>query len=328
MNRLEEDPLKAGEQAGAARRRRRATSSKKTTIEQQEIAAPAGIRAGSNPAFFLCYKTRAVRFRRAGRARRHLEHALGALRRTRCHPALGRRHAISAPPPAVLDAMRERLEHGVLGYTTPPPGAARGDRRAHAAAATAGASSRRGSSSSRAWCPDCTSPRGSSCRPTSMRSCRARSITTLKRAPQAARRALTRCAARAASAGAGCLTRSAAASVRPRPLLFLCNPQNPGGTVFTRAELERLAEFTGDARHRAPTRSIATSCSTPASRTCRSRVSLPRYRGAPSRCIRRTRRSTSRPRAARGRSSRTSAAQRLFGRPSRARAALRLGAWL
>lgn len=28
---------------------------------------------------------------------------------------------------------------------------------------------------------------------------------------------------------------------------FLCNPQNPGGTVFRRAELERLAALTGDA---------------------------------------------------------------------------------
>lgn len=39
-----------------------------------------------------------------------------------------------------------------------------------------------------------------------------------------------------------------AAAVRPGTrLLFLCNPQNPGGTIFTRAELERLALFA--ARH-------------------------------------------------------------------------------
>lgn len=30
-------------------------------------------------------------------------------------------------------------------------------------------------------------------------------------------------------------------------LLFLCNPQNPGGTVFRAAELERIAELTGNA---------------------------------------------------------------------------------
>lgn len=30
-------------------------------------------------------------------------------------------------------------------------------------------------------------------------------------------------------------------------LLFLCNPQNPGGTVFRAAELARIAELTGDA---------------------------------------------------------------------------------
>jgi len=35
-----------------------------------------------------------------------------------------------------------------------------------------------------------------------------------------------------------------AAAVRPNTrLLFLCNPQNPGGTIFTRAELGRLAQF-------------------------------------------------------------------------------------
>jgi len=35
-----------------------------------------------------------------------------------------------------------------------------------------------------------------------------------------------------------------AASVRSGTrLLFLCNPQNPGGTIFTRAELERLGEL-------------------------------------------------------------------------------------
>jgi cystathionine beta-lyase len=37
---------------------------------------------------------------------------------------------------------------------------------------------------------------------------------------------------------------SLAKAVRPSSrLLFLCNPQNPGGTIFTRAELERLAGF-------------------------------------------------------------------------------------
>lgn len=35
-----------------------------------------------------------------------------------------------------------------------------------------------------------------------------------------------------------------ATAVRPNSrLLFLCNPQNPGGTIFTRAELARLAAF-------------------------------------------------------------------------------------
>jgi putative C-S lyase len=40
-----------------------------------------------------------------------------------------------------------------------------------------------------------------------------------------------------------------AALVRPNTrLLYLCNPQNPGGTIFTRAELSRLAAFA--LRHR------------------------------------------------------------------------------
>jgi cystathionine beta-lyase len=39
------------------------------------------------------------------------------------------------------------------------------------------------------------------------------------------------------------LTRSLTPESR---LFFLCNPQNPGGTVFRRAELERLAELTRD----------------------------------------------------------------------------------
>src|SRR5256885_12207508 len=33
---------------------------------------------------------------------------------------------------------------------------------------------------------------------------------------------------------------------RNTKLFFLCNPQNPGGTVFTRNELERIAALTGD----------------------------------------------------------------------------------
>ncbi|HTP60651.1 MAG TPA: PatB family C-S lyase [Burkholderiales bacterium] len=37
-----------------------------------------------------------------------------------------------------------------------------------------------------------------------------------------------------------------ASAVKPDSrLLFLCNPQNPGGTIFTRAELSRLAAFAG-----------------------------------------------------------------------------------
>jgi len=146
-------------------------------------------------------------------------------------------------PPAVLDAMRVRLEHGVLGYTVPPdelreviaarmwrlhrwriepgwivflPGVVPGIHLAARHLVAAG---------EHILVP----------------------IPIYHHFTQA-----TRKAHRAATDVPLVLERgrwvfderALAASVRPETrLLYLCNPQNPGGTIFTRAELERLAAF-------------------------------------------------------------------------------------
>ncbi len=145
--------------------------------------------------------------------------------------------------PAVLDAMRARLEHGVLGYTVPPD-----ELREEIAA--------------RAWrrhrwridpgwivflpgvvpgihlaARNLVGEGGHILVPTPV----------YHHFSQAARKAR-----RAASdvplvleGGRWVFDEAAlAASVRAETrLLYLCNPQNPGGTIFTRAELERLASF-------------------------------------------------------------------------------------
>lgn len=150
-------------------------------------------------------------------------------------------------PPAVLDAMRARIDHGVLGYTVPPdelreeiaarmwrlhrwrinpgwivflPGVVPGIHLAARHLAGAG---------EHILVP----------------------VPIYHHFTQA-----TRKAGRRASEIALRLDRARwvfdekalAASVRADTrLLYLCNPQNPGGTIFTRAELERLADFA--ARH-------------------------------------------------------------------------------
>ncbi len=144
-------------------------------------------------------------------------------------------------PPCVLEALAARLAHGVLGYTAPPPvlreaivermqrlyrwriepdwivflpGVVPG---LHLAA--------------RHLVP----ADGHVLVPTPV-------YHHLKRAPELAPRAHTEVPL-VLRAGRWVLDEERlAAAVRPATrLLFLCNPQNPGGTIFTRAELERLA---------------------------------------------------------------------------------------
>jgi putative C-S lyase len=151
-------------------------------------------------------------------------------------------------PPCVLDAMAERLRHGVLGYTAPPqalreaivermqrlyrwriepdwivflPGVVPG---LHLAAR------------------HLIEPDGHALVPTPI-------YHHFKRAVELAPRAHTDVPL-VLRGGRWVLDEERlAAAVRPATrLLFLCNPQNPGGTIFTRAELERLAGLS--LRHR------------------------------------------------------------------------------
>lgn len=150
-------------------------------------------------------------------------------------------------PPCVLEALGERLRHGVLGYTVPPPElrAAIVERMQrlyrwriepdwivflpgvvpglHLAA--------------RHLCP----PDGHALVPTPIYHHFKRAVTLAPRAHTDVPLALRD--------GRWVLDEERlAAAVRPDTrLLYLCNPQNPGGTIFTRAELERLAAFA--ARH-------------------------------------------------------------------------------
>jgi putative C-S lyase len=66
----------------------------------------------------------------------------------------------------------------------------------------------------------------------------------LKRAPELAGRAFTEIPLVLANGRWVWDPDALAAAVRPNSrLLMLCNPQNPGGTIFTRGELGRLADF-------------------------------------------------------------------------------------
>jgi cystathionine beta-lyase len=144
-------------------------------------------------------------------------------------------------PPCVLEALAARLAHGVLGYTAPPPalreaiverlqrlyrwdiepdwivflpGVVPGLHLAARHLVPAG---------------------GHVLVPTPV-------YHHLKRAPELAPRAYTEVPL-VLRAGRWVFDEERlAAAVQPGTrLLFLCNPQNPGGTIFTRAELERLA---------------------------------------------------------------------------------------
>jgi putative C-S lyase len=146
-------------------------------------------------------------------------------------------------PPAVLEAIRARLEHGVLGYTTPPeelrevivermqrlhrwriepdwivflPGVVPG---LHLTAR------------------HLVSADGHVLVPTPI-------YHHFKRAVELASREHTDVPLVLAGGRWVIDERRLASCVRANTrLLYLCNPQNPGGTIFTRAELARLAEF-------------------------------------------------------------------------------------
>jgi cystathionine beta-lyase len=147
------------------------------------------------------------------------------------------------PPPAVLRALAARVEHGIFGYTTPPqalthaivertqlrydwriepswivylPGVVPG---LHLAA--------------RKLVP----PNGHVLVPRPV-------YQHLKRAAELAPRPYTEVPLVLES---GRWVFDLDALKKKAELFLLCNPQNPGGTVFRRGELERMAQLTGDA---------------------------------------------------------------------------------
>lgn len=147
-----------------------------------------------------------------------------------------------APPP-VIDAMRARLEHGVLGYTVPPD-----ELRQEIAARMWRLHRWRIEPGWIVFLPGVVPGIH-----LAARHLVARDEHILVPVPIYHHFThATRKAGRAASDVPLALERgrwvfdeeALAANVRQETrLLYLCNPQNPGGTIFTRAELERLAAF-------------------------------------------------------------------------------------
>ena len=150
-------------------------------------------------------------------------------------------------PSAVLEAMRERLAHGVLGYSTAP-----NDLREVIAARL---SERHGWRIDPAWivflpgvvpgihlaARYLVKPGDHVLVPVPLYH---HFVQALRKAPRAYSEVPL-----VLSGGRWVLDEDRlAASVRnDTRMLYLCNPQNPGGTILTRAELERLADFA--ARH-------------------------------------------------------------------------------
>ena len=150
-------------------------------------------------------------------------------------------------PTAVLDAMRERLGHGVLGYTTPP-----NELREAIAARMQRLHGWRIDPAWIVFLPGVVPGIHLAARHLVEANEHALVPVPLyhhfSQAVRKARRAHSDVPLVLAGGRWVFDEERLAASVRPTTrLLFLCNPQNPGGTVFTRAELERLAAFA--ARH-------------------------------------------------------------------------------
>ena len=146
-------------------------------------------------------------------------------------------------PPAVLEALAARVAHGVFGYTTPPP--------ALGQVITERMLRRYGWRIEPSWIvylPGVVPGLHLAARklvPADGHVLVPRPVYQhLKRAPELAPRAFSEVP----------LVRERGRWVfdldalgKKAAAFFLCNPQNPGGTVFRRHELERLAELTGDA---------------------------------------------------------------------------------
>lgn len=150
-------------------------------------------------------------------------------------------------PDCVLEAMAERLRHGVLGYTVPPP-----ELREAIVARMARLYGWRIEPDWIVFLPGVVPGLHLAARKLVQADGHALVPTPVyhhfKRAVELAPRAYTDVPLVLHGGRWVFDEERLAAEVRPETqLLFLCNPQNPGGTIFTRAELERLARFA--ARH-------------------------------------------------------------------------------
>lgn len=150
-------------------------------------------------------------------------------------------------PPSVLEALSERIRHGVLGYTAPPP-----ELRAAIVERLARLYSWHVAPEWIVFIPGLVPGLHHAARaliPPQARVVVPRPVYQhVKGAPQLAGRNVTEVPL-VLQAGRWVFdVDSVKKSLSQRPAaFFLCNPQNPGGTVFTRAELARLAEASGDA---------------------------------------------------------------------------------
>ena len=147
-------------------------------------------------------------------------------------------------PPAVLEALAARVAHGIFGYTTPPP--------ALAEAIVERMQRRYGWRIEPSWVVYLTGVvpglhlAARKLAPPDAHVLVPRPVYQhLKRAAELAPRRFTEIAL-VLDSGRWVIDPDDVAREKAQ-LLFLCNPQNPGGTVFRRAELERLAVATGDA---------------------------------------------------------------------------------
>ena len=146
-------------------------------------------------------------------------------------------------PPAVLAAMRRRVEHGIFGYSVNPP-----ELRAAVVERMQRLYGWRVEPEWVVFVPGVVPGLHLAAR--HLASAEQHVLVPrpvyqhLKRAPELAKRAYTEVPL-ALSGGRWVWDEAAlAAAVQPQSrLLMLCNPQNPGGTIFTRAELEELAVF-------------------------------------------------------------------------------------
>ncbi|TAK46995.1 MAG: putative C-S lyase [Betaproteobacteria bacterium] len=146
-------------------------------------------------------------------------------------------------PPAVLEAMHARLGHGVMGYTAPPD-----ELRAAIVARMQRLHGWRIEPGWIVFLPGVVPGLHLAARHLMTSGDHALLPTPLyhhfKRALELAQRVHTEVPL-VLQAGRWVFDEERlAASVQPQSrLLYLCNPQNPGGTIFTRSELQRLADF-------------------------------------------------------------------------------------